>query len=108
MVLVPISSSKPVNPEAADFRSPHLEMPAAVDNPEADGDGTENPMQTDSQPVHPDPVVAGRDQHCNAGYPVIPNSVLLIQDPDEHPTEVTQSESGPGVAEADPTIWENE
>ena len=44
--LVPISASKPLNPEAADFRSPHFDMSAAVENPEADADGMENPMQT--------------------------------------------------------------
>ena len=59
-------------------------------------------MQTDSQPVHPDPVVTGTDQQCDAGYPAIPNSVLPISDSDERPTEVTHSESVPDVAEADP------
>ena len=42
--MVPISSSKPLNPEVAEFPSPHFETPAAVENPEADGDGMENPM----------------------------------------------------------------
>ena len=46
--MVPISSSNPLNPEAAEFPSPYFETPAAVENPEADGDGMENPMQTDS------------------------------------------------------------
>ena len=101
-VMVPISSSNPLNPEAAEFPSPYFETPAAVKNPEADGDGMENPMQTDSQPVHPDPVVAGIDQQCDAGYLAVPNSVLPISDLDEHPTEVTRSESGPDEAEADP------
>ena len=100
--LDPISASKPHNPEAADFPSPNFEMPAAVENPEADGDGMENPMETDSQQVHPDPVVAGTDQQCDAGYPAIPNSVLPISDSDERPTEVTHSERGPDVAEGDP------
>ena len=78
MELVPIRASTPINPEAADFQPPHFEMPAAVENPEADGDGMENPMQTDSQQVHPNPVVAGTDHQCDAGYPAIPNSVLPI------------------------------
>ena len=77
-------------------------MPAAVENPEADGHGMENPMQTDSQPVHLDPVVAGTDQQCDAGYLAVPNSVLPISNSDERPTEVTRSESGPDEAEADP------
>ena len=76
-------------------------MPAAVENPEGDGDGMENPMQTDSQQVHPDPVVPETDHQCDAGYPAVPNSVLPILDSDEHPTEVTHSESGLDVAEAD-------
>ena len=59
-------------------------------------------MQTDSQLVHPDPVVAGTDQQCDVGYPAITNSVLPISDSDERPTEVNHSESGPDVAEADP------
>ena len=84
MELVPISASNHLT---------HVQMPPAVQNPEADGDGIENPMQTDSQQVHPDTV---------AGYPAIPNSVLPILDSDEHPTEVTHSESGPDVGEADP------
>ena len=46
--LVPISASKPLNPEVADFQPPHVKMPAAVENPEVDGDEMENPMQTDS------------------------------------------------------------
>ena len=100
--LVPISASNPLNLEVADFRPPHFEMPAAVENPKADGDGMENPMQTDSQQVHPDPVVAGTDHQCDAGYPAIPNSVLPISDSDECPTEVTHSASGPDVADADP------
>ena len=54
--LAPISASKPLNPEAADFRPAYVGMPAAVENPEADGDGMENPMQTDSQQVHRDPL----------------------------------------------------
>ena len=58
----------------------HHETPAAVENPAADGDGMENPMQTDSQPVHPDPVVAGTDQQCDAGYLAVPNSVLPVSD----------------------------
>ena len=73
-------------------------MPAAVENPEADGHGMENPMQTDSQLVHLDPVVAGTDQQCDAGYLAVPNSVLPIL----NSTEVTCSESGPDEAEADP------
>ena len=77
-------------------------MPAAVENPEADGHGMENPMQTDSQPVHLDPVVAATDQQCDAGYLAVPNSVLPISNSDERPTEVTRSESGPDEAEADP------
>ena len=84
-------------------------------NPEADGDGMENPMQTDSQQVHPDPVVPETDHQCDAGYPVVPNTVLPILDLDERPTEGTHSESGPDVAEADPvqdltydTNWEND
>ena len=100
--LVPILSSKPLNPEKPEFPSPHFEMPAAVENPETDGDVMENPMQTYSQPVHPDPVVAGTDQQCDAGYPAIPNSFLPIWDSDERPTEVTRTESGPDEAEADP------
>ena len=100
--LVPISASKPLNPEVADFQPPHVEMPAAVENPEVDGDEMENPMQTDSQQGHPDPVVPGTDQQCAAGYPVVPNSGLPLSDSDECPTEVTHSESGPNVAEADP------
>ena len=59
-------------------------------------------MQTDSQPVHLDPVVAGTDQQCDAGYLAVPNSVLPISDSDERPTEVTRSESGPDEVEADP------
>ena len=85
MELVPISASNHLT---------HVQMPPAVQNPEADGDGMENPMQTDSQQVHPDTVVAG--------YPAIPYSVLPILDSDEHPTEVTPAESGPDVGEADP------
>ena len=100
--LVLISASKPLNPEVEDFRPPHVEMPGAVENTEADGDGMENPMQTDSQQMHTDPVVPGAEQQCDAGYPAIPNSVLPISDWDECPTEVIHSESGPEVAEADP------
>ena len=86
----------------ADFRPPHFEMPAAVENLEANSDEMENPMQTDSKQVHPDPVAAGTDQQCDAGYPAIPNSVFPISDSDERPTEVTHSARGPDVAEADP------
>ena len=100
--LVLISASKPLNPEVEDFRPPHVEMPGAVENTEADGDGMENPMQTDSQQMHTDPVVPGAEQQCDAGYPAIPNSVLPISDWDERPTEVIHSESGPELAEADP------
>ena len=78
MELVPVSASNPLNPEAANFRPPHFEIPAAVENPKADGDGMENPMQTDSQQVHPEPAVAGTDHQCDAGCPAIPNSVLPI------------------------------
>ena len=99
---VPISPSIPLIPEAAEFPSPYFETPAAVENPEADGDGMENPPQSDSQPMHPDPVVAGTGQRCDAGYLAVPNSVLPISDSDERPTEVTRSESGPDEAEADP------
>jgi len=53
-------------PEAADFWPPHVEMPAAVENPGADGDELENPMQTDSQQGHPDPVIPGTDHQCAA------------------------------------------
>ena len=102
MELVPISASKPLNSEAADFRPPHVEMPAAVENPEADGDGMEKPLQTDSQQVHPHPVVPETDHQCDAGYPAVPNSVLPNLDLDEGPTEVTHYESGPDVEEADP------
>ena len=52
--------------------------------------------------MHPDHVVAGIDQQCDAGYLVIPNSVLPILDSDKRPTEVTRSESGPDEAKADP------
>ena len=102
MKLVPISASKPLNPEAADFRPPYVKIPGAVDNSEADVDGMENPTQTDSQQVHPDPVVTGTDQQHDAGYPAIPSSVLPISDSDECPTEVTHSKSGLDVADADP------
>ena len=59
-------------------------------------------MQIDSQQEHPDPVIPGTDHQCAAGCPVVPNSGLPILDSDERPTEVTYSESGPDVAEADP------
>ena len=36
--LIPISASKPLNPEAADFRPPHVDIPAAVENPGVQGD----------------------------------------------------------------------
>ena len=100
--LIPISASKPLNPEAADFRPPHVDIPAAVENPGVQGDVMENPMQIDSQQEHPDPVIPGTDHQCTAGCPVVPNSGLPILDSDERPTEVTYSESGPDVAEADP------
>ena len=58
-------------------------MPAGVENPEAEGNGIENPMQTDSQQVQSDPVVTGTDHRCDAGFSTVPNSDLLIYDPDE-------------------------
>ena len=77
-------------------------MPAGVENPEAESDEIENPMQTDSQQVHSDPVVTGTDHQCDAGYPAVPNPVLSISDSDERPTEVTHSEGGPDEAEVEP------
>jgi len=42
--LIPISASKPLNPEAADFWPPHVDIPAAVENPGVQGDVMENPI----------------------------------------------------------------
>ena len=59
-----------------------------------DRDGMENPLQK-----HLDPVIPGIDHQCDAGYPALFISGLLISDSDERPTEVTHSERGTVVAE---------
>ena len=97
--LVPISAPTPLNPEAAVFLPPQVDTPVTAENPDAGGDGMEDPTQ-----AHSDPIVTETDHQADAdGYPVVPNPDLpMITGSDERPTEVTHSESGPDVAEVEP------
>ena len=97
--LVPISAPTPLDPVAAVFLPPQVDTPVTAENPDAGSDGMEDPMQ-----AHSDPIVTGTDHQADAdGYPVVPNPDLpMITGSDERPTEVTQSESGPDVAEVEP------
>lgn len=102
--LVPLSTSKPLNPEAATFQPPPVDMPIVAEKPNACCDGMENSLQTDSQQMHSDPAIAEPDHPQGARCFAEPNSDLLITGSDERPAEVTHSESEvlPDVSEVEP------